>query len=131
MAQMKTSEQRRKQDQSMWDAIAAYTGPVTKCPPGKARSKPVPLHPVLWGQTVDFKVKSQCLATDVATQWLGKHANDRACPIEEQKVERRRIRMAQLQQRKERDDKRNAPEIRRANRHKRIAELRQRQMEQR
>jgi hypothetical protein len=39
MLTAKTIEQRRREQEDMARAIRAYTGPVTKCPPGKAETK--------------------------------------------------------------------------------------------
>jgi hypothetical protein len=68
----KTIEQMRK-------AIEDYAGPLTKCPPGKARA------PV---EVAVFKNES--------VEWLKQNRNAR--PIRNKKVERRKKRMAHAQQ---------------------------------
>jgi hypothetical protein len=80
------------------------TGPITRCRPGKARGKDILPE-----------------ATDRAARWLKAHRADQ--PLEDQSAERRRLRMAQRRQRQQREDKRNAPAIRQANRERRIADL--------
>lgn len=80
------------------------TGPITRCRPGKARGKDIVSG-----------------ATDPAAQWLKAHRADQ--PLEDQSAERLRLRMAQRRQRQQREDKRNAPAIRQANRERRIADL--------
>ena len=72
----KTSEQMTK-------AIAAYSGPVTQCPPGEARAKPVKV-------------------VDKAERWLEQHSND----VKDPRAERRQMRMARAQ--RERIARRNA-----------------------
>jgi hypothetical protein len=109
---MQTAEQLLKEKQAMRDAVAAYAGPVTKCPPGKARGWPVKprnktAKPPTWG----------------AARRLSRHAGDGARPVEEQKADGRRLRTEQRRLRQQREDKRDAPQVRRANRQKRIAEL--------
>jgi hypothetical protein len=84
----KTSEQIRQ-------AIAAYGGPVTRCPPGEARAKLVK-------------------GADDAKQWLKQHRNDE--PVADPKEERRQMRMARM--RRERIAKRNAPPLKRINKHR-------------
>jgi hypothetical protein len=39
MITAKTAERQRLEQEDMARAIRAYTGPVTKCPPGKAEAK--------------------------------------------------------------------------------------------
>lgn len=88
-------------------AVDAYTGPITKCRPGKARAR-----------TVKPRVR------DRAEQWLNAHSADQ--PKEDRHDEERMwsLRIEQQRQRQRRDDKRNAPAIRQANRERRIADLR-------
>jgi hypothetical protein len=74
-------------------AIAAYNGPVTICPPGKARAMPKP-------------------RPDRATHWLREHRNDG--PIIDQQAKRKQMRMA-CQQR-ERITNNNAPLLKRIKR---------------
>ena len=69
---MKISEQ-------MLNAIAAYNGPVTRCPPGEARAKP-PKN-----------------VADGATRWLRQHRHDQ--PATNRRAERRWSRMARARQR--------------------------------
>ena len=83
---------------------ADATGAITRCWPGKARGKDIGPG-----------------ATDRAAQWLKAHRADQ--PLEDQSAERQRLRMAQRRQRQQREDKRNAPSIRQANRERRIADL--------
>ena len=76
-------------------AVNAYTGPITKCPPGKARAR---------------NVKPK--ATDRADQWLKAHRADQ--PKDRHHEERvRLLRIEQQRQRERRNDKRDAPAIRR------------------
>ena len=87
-------------------AVNAYTGPITKCPPGKARAR---------------NVKPK--ATDRADQWLKAHRADQ--PKDRHHEERvRLLRIEQQRQRERRNDKRDAPAIRQANRERHIAGLR-------
>ena len=83
-------------------AVNAYTGPITKCPPGKARAR---------------NVKPK--ATDRADQWLKAHRADQ--PKDRHHEERV---LEQQRQRERRNDKRDAPAIRQANRERHIAGLR-------
>ena len=125
---MKTAEQLLKEEQAMRDAVAAYAGPVTKCPPGKARGWPVKprgmaAKPPMSGAASKVEDENRCLASDGAARWLGRHAGNGARPVEGQKAEGGRLRTEQRQRRQQREDKRDAPTVRRANRRKRIAEL--------
>lgn len=70
---------------AMRKALAGYTGPVTRCPPGEARAKP-------------SKVAGK------AGRWLWQHRDDR--PVRDSKEERRRNRMARA--RRQRIAERNA-----------------------
>ena len=108
----KTPEERLREERAMRRAVAAYTGPIKQCPPGKARGKA--LRP--------------CVVSDDAAQWLVKHRMNSATPIAEQKAECRNTQMQQQQQRKQRDDRHDAPEIRCINRQQRIVELKRKQM---
>jgi hypothetical protein len=74
-----------KIDESTTQAIAAYSAPVTQCPPGQARGKPVK-------------------AMDGAARWLKEHHRDPVTP--DPKAVRRRQRMQRAQ--RERIAKRNA-----------------------
>ena len=70
----------------MLKVLATYTGPVIRCPPGKARGAEMP--------------KSK----DRAQQWLNGHRDD--VPLRDEKAERRRQRMARAE--RARIAKRNA-----------------------
>lgn len=70
----------------MLNALAAYSGPVTRCPPGKARGAEMPK------------------GNDRAMQWLHAHRDD--VPLRDEKAERRRWRMARAE--RARIAKRNA-----------------------
>ena len=70
----------------MMNALAAYSGPVTRCPPGKARGAEMPKE------------------KDRARQWLNGHRGD--VPLRDEKAERRRRRMARAE--RARIAKRNA-----------------------
>ena len=73
-------------DTDMLKAVAAYSGPVTRCRPGKARGADLP------------KRKER------ATQWLNAHRGD--VPLRDEKAERRRQRMERAE--RARIAKRNA-----------------------
>ena len=75
-----------KIETEMLKAVAAYSGPVTRCPPGKARGADMP--------------KSK----DRAQQWLNGHRDD--VPLRDEKAERRRQRMERAE--RARIAKRNA-----------------------
>jgi hypothetical protein len=87
-------------------AVDAYAGPITKCRPGKARGR---------------NVKPR--AMDRAEQWLKAH---RAGQPKEDRHHQlmRSLRIEQQRQRERRDDRRDAPTIRQANKERRIADLR-------
>ena len=70
----------------MLKAVAAYSGPVTRCPPGKARG-------------ADPQEREYG-----ARQWLNGHRDD--VPLRDEKAERRRQRMARAE--RARIAKRNA-----------------------
>jgi hypothetical protein len=74
--------------EAMSKAIANYTGPVTRCPPGNARSKAAPVP----------------IKADQSSRWLKRHRNERR--ITDPKGRRRRLRIARAQ--RERIAKRNA-----------------------
>ena len=101
------TETDERMQEEMTAAIESYAGPVTKCPPGRARGKPVkprPLSPVLPSKAkpkLDVKYEKKFLQVDRATRWL--KANDGPADPEEQ---RRRQRMAR--EKKQRNAKRNA-----------------------
>jgi hypothetical protein len=107
----KTAEQRRIDDE-MQQAVAAYRGPVTKCPSSKARGRPI----------TDPDADPDAAAA--ADRWLRSHRNDQPVKASEQSAEHRRMRMQQQRQRQQWDDKGNAAEIRRRNRQERIERLR-------
>ena len=67
-----------KIETEMLEALAAYSGPVTKCPPGKARGAQMPKR--------EYR----------ARQWLNGHRDD--VPWRDEKAERRRKRMARAEQ---------------------------------
>ena len=73
--------------EQMRQAIRNYVGPVTECPPGKARAQV---------EVVVFKNKS--------VEWLKQNRN--AQPVRNKKAMRRKMRMARAQQ--QRIAKRNA-----------------------
>jgi hypothetical protein len=75
-----------KIETEMLKALKAYSGPVTKCPPGKARGADLPRK------------------EDDAQQWLNRHRSD--VPLRDEKAERRRKRMARAE--RARIAKRNA-----------------------
>jgi hypothetical protein len=70
---MTETDERMRQE--MTEAIEAYAGPVTKCPPGRARGKPVklkPLSPVLPSKAkpkLDIQAERKFLQVDGATRW--------------------------------------------------------------
>jgi hypothetical protein len=41
MKRLMTYAEKKRQQQQMREAVAAYKGPVTRCPPGRACGKPV------------------------------------------------------------------------------------------
>jgi len=71
----------------MKHAIATYVGPVTRCPPGRARAPSV-----------------ATVVMNASVEWLKCHRGDR--PIRDPKAERKRMRMARAE--RERIAKRNA-----------------------
>src|SRR6516225_12132535 len=75
-----------KIDSEMLEALAAYSGPVTRCPPGKARGADLPKR------------------KDRGQRWL--HAHGDYVPSREKKAERRKKRMARAE--RDRIAKRNA-----------------------
>ena len=74
-----------KIETEMLEALAAYRGPVTKCPPGQARGADLPRK------------------EDRTQRWLNGHRGD---VLRDEKAERRRKRMARAE--RERIAKRNA-----------------------
>lgn len=76
----------RKIEIETLNALAAYSGPVTRCRPGKARGAEMPKK------------------EDRAQQWLNGHRDD--VPLQDEKAERRRRRMARAE--RDRIEKRNA-----------------------
>jgi hypothetical protein len=75
-------------DEKMRKAIADYTGPVTRCRPGRARA-PAKKAPAMKGATAE---------------WLKQHRADK--PTKDLKAERKRLRRARAQ--RERIPRRNA-----------------------
>ena len=75
-----------KIDGKMLEALAAYSGPVTRCPPGKARGADLPKR------------------KDHGHRWLHAHGDD--VPSRDKKAERRKKRMARAE--RDRIAKRNA-----------------------
>jgi hypothetical protein len=75
-----------KIETEMLEALAAYHGPVTKCPPGQARGADLPRK------------------EDRTQRWLNGHRGD--VPLRDEKAERRRKRVARAE--RERIAKRNA-----------------------
>jgi hypothetical protein len=71
---------------AMKKAIAAYTGPVTRCGPGKARAKPPRRKKVL----------------DDATRWLQRYRHDalRSKLVDDAEVERGLRRMARAERKR-------------------------------
>jgi hypothetical protein len=66
-----------KIETEMLKALASYSGPVTKCPPGKARGADLPRK------------------ENRTQQWLNGHRGD--VPLRDEKAERRRKRMARAE----------------------------------
>ena len=81
--------------EQMRQAIAIYAGPVTRCPPGKARAP----------------AEKKTVVRNASVEWLKQNRNAR--PIRDKKAERRKIRMAHAQQ--QRIAKRNAALLKRVN----------------
>ena len=75
-----------KVETEMMKAMAAYSGPVTRCPPGKARGAEMPKR------------------KDRGQQWLHAHRED--VPLRDEKAKRRRQRLARAE--RARTAKRNA-----------------------
>ena len=68
----------RKIENEMLNALVAYSGPVKRCRPGKARG-------------ADLPKKRDREKRDRATQWLHAHRSD--APLRDKKAERRKRRM--------------------------------------
>ncbi len=83
-----------KIDEKMRKALADYSGPVTLCPPGRARAP-----------------AERALARNAAVEWLKKNRDVR--PITDIKAARRQMRMVRARQ--QRIAKRNALLLKRAN----------------
>lgn len=81
--------------EQMRQAIAIYAGPVTQCPPGKARAP----------------AEKKTVVRNASVEWLKQNRNAR--PIRDKKAERRKMRMAHAQQ--QRIAKRNAALLKRVN----------------
>jgi hypothetical protein len=75
-----------KIETEMMKTLAGYSGPVTKCPPGRARGADLPRK------------------EDRTQRWLNEHRGD--VPLQDEKAERRRKRMARAE--RARIAKRNA-----------------------
>jgi hypothetical protein len=90
----KTTEQMRQ-------AIATYAGPVTRCPPGRARAP-----------------AEAAVVKNASVEWLRQNRDAR--PLRDTKAVRRRMRMVRAQQ--QRVAKRNAPLLKRINKQERTAE---------
>jgi hypothetical protein len=88
---------------AMRDAVAAYTAPVTQCPPGKSRGR---------------RIKAKSKAKSKTTQWLIEHRDDLA--VADPKAQRRRLRKRHAQQ--QRFAERNAPLLDRIRTQQRRAE---------
>jgi hypothetical protein len=67
----------KKIETEMLKAVAAYSGPVTRCRPGKARGANIPKK------------------EDRPTRWLNRHRDD--VPLRDEKAARRRRRMARAE----------------------------------
>ena len=80
-----------KIETEMLKALASYSGPVTKCPPGKARGADLPKK------------------GDRTQQWLNGHRGD--VPLQDEKAERRKKRIARAE--RARIGKRNASVLKR------------------
>lgn len=91
----KTLDERLAEERAMEAAIAAYAGPVTRCPPGRARGK--------------------YIVTDAAEKFLDEHRFD--TPTPDAKAERRRMRIERLQQ--QHIARRNAPLLAQVNKRER------------
>jgi hypothetical protein len=81
--------------EQMRRAIAAYAGPVTPCPQGKARAP----------------AEKKTVVSNASVEWLKQNRNAR--PIRDKKAKRRKKRMARAQQ--QRFTKRNAALLKRVN----------------
>ena len=81
--------------EQMRQAIAIYAGPVTRCPPGKARAP----------------AEKKTVVRNASVEWLKQNRNAR--PIRDKKAERRKIRVTRAQQ--QRIAKRNAALLKRVN----------------
>ena len=100
MKTRKTAEQRLKEEEAMRIAIATYNGPVTRCPPGKARAP-----------------AEKAVVMNRSVEWLKQ--NQHAPPIRDKKAVRRQMRKARAMQ--QRIAKRNTPLLKRINRQERSA----------
>jgi hypothetical protein len=80
--------------EQMRQAIATYAGPVTRCPPGKARAP-----------------AEKTVMRNASVEWLKQNRN--AQPIRDKKAEYRKMRMARAKQ--QRIAKRNAALLKRVN----------------
>jgi hypothetical protein len=78
-------------------AITAYTGPVMRCPPGKARAS-----------------ADAAVVTNESVEWLKQHRND--WPVKNAKDARRQMRIVHAQQ--QRIARRNAAVLKRINKRK-------------
>jgi hypothetical protein len=78
-----------EQREQLRQAIATYAGPVTQCPPGKARAP----------------AEKKTVVRNASVEWLKQNRNAR--PIRDKKAERRKMRMAHAQE--QRIAEHNAP----------------------
>ena len=89
-AQTLTNRHRRRRcamkiDEQTRQALANYMGPITRCPPGRARGRAVKPQPL--PDDVSKKVpmsivhEAQCLKHDATTQWLHEHKDIVATPM--------------------------------------------------
>jgi hypothetical protein len=66
---LKTNEEMAKERAAMREAVAAYNGPVTKCPAGKARGRPVQCRmPKAEARTAKFLRRHADEPTDQAVE---------------------------------------------------------------
>lgn len=100
-----------KFDEATRNAIASYTGPVTRCRPGKARGhavKPKPLSDDAPKQVpLSIVHEAQCMKHDAATQWLSERRD--IVPVIDG-AERRRRKKARARRKRQRQ----ARKVRRA-----------------
>jgi hypothetical protein len=97
-------------DDEVMKALANYTGPVTRCPPGYARGKRVKsVVPVREGPTstmakhVDVGHERRALKHDETARWLREHAEEIAKQRWAERERERRNRERHLRRRQARD----------------------------